>query len=180
MKTRIRTCIGLIALAFFLCFVSLPVAAQDKPQRSEYTSIDGLLKAFYGSLGFSEGKGPDWERFRSLFGYPNSPCARVAGDSVMAMDREGFITFFTGRITKGTLKSFEEKELSRTGEYYGRIAQVFSTYEKRMNLAAGGAPVRGINSFSLFFKNDRWWIASVVWQDESADKLIPVMYLDSK
>jgi hypothetical protein len=180
MKTRIRTCIGLIALAFLLCFLSLPAAAQDKPQRSEYTSIDALLKAFYTSLGFPEGKGPDWPRFRSLFGSPTSPCVRVAGDSVMAMDREGFITFFSGRITKGTLKSFDEKELSRTGEYYGSIAQVFSTYEKRMNLADGGKPVRGINSFSLFFKNDRWWIASVVWQDESAEKPIPEKYLNSK
>jgi len=177
MQTHIRSCIGFIAPIIFLCFFVLPAVAQNKPQQSEFNSIDGLLKAFYGSLGFPEGKGPDWERFRSLFGYPTSPCVRVAGDSVMAMDREGFIAFFTGRITRGTLKSFDEKELCRTGEYYGRIAQVFSTYEKRMNLAGGGAPVRGINSFSLFFKEDRWWIASVVWQDESTDKPIPEKYL---
>ena len=155
----------------------LPAMAQNKPQQPEYNSIDGLLQTFYASLGFPEGKGPDWVGFRSLFGYPTSPCVRVAGDSVMAMDREGFVAFFIGRITRGTLKSFDEKELSRTGEYYGSIAQVFSTYEKRMNLADGGKPVRGINSFSLFFKNDRWWIASVVWQDESADKPIPEKYL---
>ena len=180
MNNRIQD--KIIFLAPFVLFLlfSLTAAAQNNPQHSEFSSIDGVVKAFYESLGFPEGKGPDWERFRSLFGYPTSPCVRVAGDSVMTMDREGFIAFFTGRITKGTLKSFEEKELSRTGEYYGRIAQVFSTYEKRMNLAAGGAPVRGINSFSLFFKNDRWWIASVVWQDEAADKPIPGKYLNSK
>ncbi len=169
-----------MAPATFLCLFVLPAVAQNKPQQLEFNSIDGLLKAFYGSLGFPEGKGPDWERFRSLFGYPTSPCVRVAGDSVMTMDREGFIAFFTGRIARGTLKSFDEKELSRTGEYYGSIAQVFSTYEKRMNLADGGKPVRGINSFSLFFKNDRWWIASVVWQDESGDKPISEKYLKSK
>jgi len=180
MKTRIHDRFRFMAPFLLLCIIALPAASQSKSEPLEFNSIDGLLKAFYGSLGFPEGKGPDWERFRSLFGYPNSPCVRVAGDSVMTMDREGFIAFFTGRITKGTLKSFEEKELSRTGEYYGRIAQVFSTYEKRMNLAAGGAPVRGINSFSLFFKNDRWWIASVVWQDEAADKPIPGKYLNSK
>jgi hypothetical protein len=166
---------------FVLLFLlSLSTLAQNKPQQSEFSSIDTLLRVFYGSLGFPEGKGPDWERFRSLFGYPTSPCVRVAGDSVMTMDREGFIAFFTSRITRGTLKSFDEKELSRTGEYYGRIAQVFSTYEKRMNLAGGGAPVRGINSFSLFFKEDRWWIASVVWQDETVDKPIPERYRKAK
>jgi hypothetical protein len=177
MDTRIHTRMGFIAPIIFLCIFALPAVAQDKAQHLEFNSIDGLLSAFYGSLGFPEGKGPDWERFRSLFWCSTAPCIRVAGDSVMTMDREGFIAFFTGRITRGALKSFDEKELSRSGEYYRRIAQVFSTYEKRMNLAGGGPPVRGINSFSLFFKEDRWWIASVVWQDESADRPISEKYL---
>ena len=180
MNTRICDRFRLITPIIFICLFVLPAMTQNKPQHSEFRSIDGLLKAFYESLGFPEGKSPDWERFRSLFGYATSPCVRVAGDSVMTMDREGFIAFFTGRITRGTLKSFDEKELSRNGEYYGNIAQVFSTYEKRMNLAGGGAPIRGINSFSLYFKKDRWWIASVVWQDEAADKPIPEKYVKAK
>jgi hypothetical protein len=180
MLKRIHTPLRFIASVVLLSLCTLPAVSQNKPRQTAYNPIDGLLKTFYASLGFPEGKGPDWDRFRALFGYPTSPCVRVAGDSVMTMDREGFISFFTGRITKGTLKSFDEKELSRTGEYYGRIAQVFSTYEKRMNLADGGKPVRGINSFSLFFKNDRWWIASVVWQDESTEKPIPEKYLKAK
>jgi hypothetical protein len=180
MMTRTALVTKLAALAVLLCLIALPAASQNKAQLSELSSIDGVLKTFYASLGFPEGKGPDWEKFRSLFGFSTSPCVRVAGDSVMTMDREGFISFFTGRITRGTLKSFEEKELSRAGEYFGRIAQVFSTYEKKMNLAAGGAPVRGINSFSLYFKDDRWYIASVVWQDESEAKPIPEKYLGRK
>jgi hypothetical protein len=168
------------AITLLMCVLALPALSQEKTQAAEFNSIDGVLKTFYASLGFPEGTRPDWEKFRSLFGFPNSPCVRVAGDSVMTMDREGFIAFFTGRITRGSLRSFEETELSRTGEYYGRIAQVFSTYEKKMNLAAGGAPVRGINSFSLYLKDARWWIASVVWQDESEAKPIPGKYLGKK
>ncbi len=177
MLTRIHHPARIPAMSILLCVFFLAATPQNSPKQSEFSTIDGLLKTFYASLGFPEGKGPDWETFRSLFGYPTSPCVRVVGDSVMTMDREGFITFFSGRITRGTLKSFDEKELSRAGEYYGSIAQVFSTYEKRMNLADGGKPVRGINSFSLFFKNNRWWIASVVWQDESAENPIPEKYL---
>jgi hypothetical protein len=172
--------IRILAPFVLLILLTLPSAAQNKPQHPDLSSIDGVLKSFYESLGFPEGKGPDWPQFRNLFGYATSPCVRVAGDSVMTMDREGFIAFFSGRITKGTLKSFAEREISRTSESFGRIAQVFSTYEKRMNLASGGAPVRGINSFSLFFKDDRWWIASVVWQDESEAKPIPAKYLGGK
>ncbi len=139
-------------------------------------SIDGVLATFYASLSFPEGGMPNWDLFRNLFYSPTSPCIRIAGDSVMTMDREGFITFFGGRIKRGTLKSFHEKEIGRTGEYYGSLAQVLSTYEKRMNLAEDGKPIRGINSFQFFFKNDRWWIASVVWQDESSEKPIPGKY----
>ena len=140
-------------------------------------SIDSLLKVFYESLSFPEGKSPDWDRFRNLFASAASPCVRIAGDSVMQMDREGFIAFFGGRVKHGTLRSFEEKEIARTGEHYGNLAQVFSTYVKQMNLAAQAKPIRGINSFQLFFKSDRWWIASVTWQDESPDKPIPEKYL---
>ena len=95
---------------------------------------------------------------------------------VMQMDRESFIVFFGGRIQRGTLKSFAEKEIGRTGEYYGSLAQVFSTYEKRMNLADDGKPIRGINSFQIYLKGGRWWIASVTWQDESARTPIPAKY----
>lgn len=165
---------------FLTCLFSSPLFTQTNQTHLPLSSVDGLLQVFYESLGFPEGKGPDWESFRNLFSSATSPCVRIAGDSVMTMDRESFIAFFTGRITKGTLKSFEEKELSRSGEFYGRIAQVFSTYEKKMNLADGGTPVKGINSFSLYFRNDRWWIASVVWQDESAEIPIPAKYLTPK
>jgi len=170
-----------VLLLFVLAIAAAPqhtaTAQTDPTAQSEFRSIDDLFKAFYESLSFAEGKTPDWARFRNLFASATSPCVRIAGDSVMQMDREGFISFFIGRIQRGTLKSFAEKEIGRTGEYYGSIAQVFSTYEKRMNLAADGRPVRGINNFQFFFKNGRWWISSIAWQDESPSVLIPQKYL---
>ena len=163
---------------FFMTLMLVVTTANVARTQTNPRSIDSLLKVFYESLSFPEGKSPDWDRFRNLFTSATSPCIRITGDSVMQMDREGFIAFFGGRITKGTLKSFEEKEIKRTGEYYGSLAQIFSTYEKRMNLADQVKPIRGINSFQLIYKKDRWWIASVTWQDESPDKLIPSKYLE--
>ena len=157
--------------------VSVPQSQANPSAQTDLHSIDSLLKVFYESLSFPEGKSPDWDRFRNLFASATGPCIRIAGDSVMQMDRESFIAFFSGRIKQGTLKSFKEEEIARTGEYYGSLAQVFSTYVKQMNLAAGAKPIRGINSFQLVFKKDRWWIASVTWQDESPDKPIPEKYL---
>ncbi|MCX6132409.1 MAG: hypothetical protein NTU47_01235 [Ignavibacteriales bacterium] len=153
-------------------------AGQVNPEvQTDPRSIESLLKAFYESLSFPEGKSPDWDRWRSLFASAISPCIRIAGDSVMQIDRERFIAFFGGRIKNGTLRSFREKEIGRTGEYYGRLAQIFSAYQKEMNLADGGKPIRGINSFHLLFKDNRWWITSVTWQDESPDNVIPEKYL---
>ncbi len=85
--------------------------------QTDLRSIDSLLKVFYGSLSFPEGKSPDWDRFRTLFAFAASPCIRIAGDSVMQMDRESFIAFFNGRIKRGTLRSFEEKEIARGAIY---------------------------------------------------------------
>ena len=146
-------------------------------QGSDLRSIDSLIRIFYESLSFPEGKSPDWDRFRPLFASATSPCIRMTIDIVMEMDREGFIAFFGGRVEKGTLKSFEEKEIGRTTEIYGSLAQIFSTYEKRMNLADGGKPTRGINGFQLFFNNNRWWISSIAWQDEIPKEPIPQKYV---
>ena len=168
-------------LLFVLVLTAAPqhraMAQTDLAAQSDFRSIDALFKTFYESLSFPEGKSPDWARFRNLFASAASPCVRIAGDSVLQMDREVFISFFSGRIQRGTLKSFAEKEIGRTGQYYGSIAQVFSTYEKRMNLVDDGKPIRGINSFQLYSKDGRWWIASVTWQDESPGVPIPQKYL---
>ncbi|MDP2886901.1 MAG: hypothetical protein Q8P51_17990 [Ignavibacteria bacterium] len=184
MQTRFYRALRVPTSVLLLCVLALAAAPQhgataqtDPTARSDFRSSDALFKTFYESLSFAEGKTPDWTRFRNLFASATSPCVRIVGDSVMQMDREGFISFFSGRIKQGTLKSFDEKEIGRTGEFYGSLAQVFSTYEKRMNLAAGGNPIRGINNFQLFFKNDRWWISSIAWQDESSSVPIPQKYL---
>jgi hypothetical protein len=146
-------------------------------QGPDLRSVDNLIKIFYESLSFPEGRSPDWDRFRSLFASATSPCVRMTSDTVMEMDREGFIAFFGGRVEKGTLRSFDEKEIGRRTETYGSLAQLFSTYEKRMNLADRGKPTRGINGFQLFFKDNRWWISSIAWQDELPEKPIPRKYL---
>jgi hypothetical protein len=166
-----------IALLLVCASAKLSARQVNPAAQTDPHSINSVLKVFYESLSFPEGKSPDWDSFRNLFASPSSPCIRIASDSMMQMDREGFIRSFSGRIKQGTLRSFEEKEIKRTGEYYGSVAQVFSTYVKQMNLADGAKPIRGINSFQLFFKDNRWWIASVIWQDESPDKPIPGKYL---
>ncbi len=158
--------------------LALPPAASSGAGRdSDVGTIDGVVLALYESISFPEGKCPDWDRFRDLFLSAASPCVRMAADGVLVMDREAFIAFFEGRIRKGALKSFAEREIGRTTEIYGGLTQVFSTYEKRMNLADAGTPARGINGIQLFFKDGRWWISSLAWQDEHGGLPIPPKYV---
>ena len=61
-------------------------------------------------------------------------------------------------------------------ERYGDIAHIMSTYVKRF---PGDERVlgRGINSFQLIFRENRWWIVGIVWDEEPAGGPIPAAYL---
>jgi hypothetical protein len=171
------------ALAVIVGFFTGAPASFAGPQNggpiagSDGTSVDGLIRALYETISFSAGKSPEWDRYRNLFFSASAPCVRVGADGVRMMDRESFIAFFKDRIDSGAMKGFIEREISRTTESYGGLAQVFSTYAKRLNPEEPGEEARGINAFQLFFRDGRWWIASIVWEDERPDLPIPAKYL---
>ncbi len=61
---------------------------------------------------------------------------------------------------------------------FGNIAHVLSFYEARR--ARGGAPfLRGANSFQLWWDGHRWWILSVLWDNEREGVRLPVVELKS-
>ena len=70
------------------------------------------------------------------------------------------------------------QEIARTVEQYGDIAHVFSTYQARRT-ANGPVFMRGINSFQLVRHGGRWWVVSIMWQQETPQRPIPAEYLPS-
>lgn len=140
-------------------------------------TVDGLIRALYESISFPAGQSPDWDRYRNLFSSASVLCVRLAPNDVRVMDRESFIASFKDRIASGAMKSFVEREIARTTESYGGIVLAMSAYAKRLNLDEPGSEARGINAFQLFYKDGRWWIASIVWQDEHPGLPIPPKYL---
>ncbi len=142
----------------------------------DLSSIDAIVKAVYQTISFHEGEEPDWGRFRTLF-FPKANLIRITQESVIEMDMEGFILSFTERIKKGVIRSFREAEISRKTDAFGGIAQVFSTYIKNVNPDDSDSSVRGINSIQLYFDGQRWWISSLIWEDEGPDNIIPQKYL---
>ena len=67
---------------------------------------------------------------------------------------------------------FFEEELARKTEIFGGIAQIFSAYQFRFK-PDGPVIQRGVNSIQLVFRNGRWFITQIFWQDETEEFPLP-------
>jgi hypothetical protein len=166
---------------------SPPPAAQPAPapvaaaRAADVESIDGIVAALYDVISGPAGKPRDWDRMRSLF----APEARLMiavphPDGSFAL-RTLTVEDYIGRNSKAfATMGFFERELARTSDSFGQIAQVFSTYESRH--AAGDAKPfqRGINSLQLVNDGKRWWVVNVVWRAEDERLPLPERYLRSR
>src|SRR5437588_8174001 len=140
-------------------------------KQSDVESIDAIIATTYEIISGPVGKKRDWERERSLF-FPGArliPTATVPGKTnvelaPIILDVEGYIARVEPLFAK---EGFYEIEVARRTEQFGRIAQVWSTYESKHALTDAKPFMRGVNSFQLFNDGTRWWILSVYWQHES-------------
>jgi len=84
---------------------------------------------------------------------------------------------YVGRALNGQPRhGFSEREIARTSQEFGNIMQVFSTYQSHRD-STDTHPGRGINSIQLFDDGTRWWVVSVLWDNERPDKPIPAVFL---
>jgi hypothetical protein len=154
-----------------------PVAEADlsarvpSPKPSDVQSLDGILAAVYDVISGPPGE-RDWNRFRSLFvpearltstvKSPNSPSVRLLTvDDYIQRAGKYFATH-----------GFFENAIVNRVQRFGNIAQVFSSYESRH--ARDENPfTRGINSFQFFNDGSRWWVLSILWDEESPANPLP-------
>lgn len=150
--------------------------ATAKPRPSDVESADAIIKAMYDTISGPAGK-RNWYRERSLFveGARLIPIGdrvhKKGGLEVMSLeewieDAEPFLAE----------NDFYEVEIMRQMNRFGNLVQAFSTYEAR-NSEDGEPIARGINSIQLLHKDDRWWIVTVMWDNESRDNPIPEEFL---
>ena len=142
------------------------------PKPDDVKSIDSILAAVYNVISGPAGE-RDWNRFRSLF----LPGATLTS---AGKDREGNIHlrprtvegYVTGAGDYFAQHGFFESPIVSRVQTFGNVAQVFCSYESRG--AAGEAPfARGINSFQLAHDGKRWWIVSILWDEERPDNPLP-------
>jgi hypothetical protein len=148
-------------------------------RREDVETVEGIVKALYEVVSGPAG-GRDWERERSLL-HPHArlmPTRPEPGGAVVdVFDCEGYIA---SRSPFFAANSFYETEVAHRVERFGNIAHVWSTYESRRSLEDAEPFMRGINSIQLFHDGDRWWVMSVLWDNERPGNPLPAEYLGDR
>ena len=150
--------------------------APAKPRPEDVSSPDAIIQTMYDTISGPAGK-RNWHRLRSLYldGARLIPIGRRVHreGNLQVMSIDEWIEDVSGYFAEN---SFYEKEIVRHFDRFGNIIQAMSTYEARNELE--GAPIaRGINSIQLLHHEDRWWIVTVMWDNESKDNPLPEEFL---
>jgi hypothetical protein len=144
------------------------------PARAEDVSTpEGIVKASYETISGGVGVPRDWGRDRTLFD-PNSRSVAVSVDpktGVVTTKSMAEQDFADGDDAWMVQYGFTERELRHVIHRYGNVATVLSSYEGKA--AAGKTITRGVNIFQLYFDGKRWWILSMVWDEERPGNPIP-------
>jgi hypothetical protein len=149
----------------------------DRPiveaRAEDVSTIEGIVKASYETISGGVGVPRQWGRDRTLFD-PNSRSVAVGVNA-----KTGAVTTrgsteqeFADESDASMVKDgFTERELKHVITRYGNVATVLSSYEG--GDAAGKSNTRGVNIFQLYFDGKRWWILSMVWDEERPGNPIP-------
>jgi hypothetical protein len=160
----------------FLLAATAPARAQmtAPADPADVSSIDGILNAFYEVVSGAPGVPRQWDRDATLYWpgtvftilneSPDGPTFHNVTPAEFARESDRFL------VESG----FSEREIHRETHGFGRIAQVWSTYEWR---TADGRTGRGINGLQLLQDGGRWWITHATWENETEDRAIPADYL---
>ena len=143
-----------------------------KPRPADVASPDAIIGAMYEVLSGPPGK-RNWQRLRSLYleGARLIPIGnRIHSEGridVMSVDEwiDDIAGFFEDN-------GFFVKEIHRHADRFGDIVQVFSTYEAT-DAEEGLKKIRGIRALELLHRVERWWIVTVMWDNETRDNQIP-------
>lgn len=154
-------------------------AQAPEPDFEEVTTLDGVVHALYEVISGPAGEARDWDRFEGLF-HPDA--ARLVG---MNRNPQGEIVYrvMTPREYAENAgpnleaAGFFEVEIGHEEHRFGNMAHRFSAYEARRTLDDPEPFMRGINSIQALYDGERWWIVTVLWDQEREENPIPERYL---
>jgi hypothetical protein len=145
-----------------------------EPRSDDVSSIESIVKASYETISGGVGVPRQWGRDETLFD-PNVRFVAVQRDPKSGATVATITTHqeFVDAFDESTVKEgFTERELGHKIQRYGNVATVLSSYEGK-NASTGKVVTRGVNIFQLYFDGKRWWILSMVWDEETPANPIP-------
>ena len=148
-------------------------------------TVEHLVAALYDVISGPQSKPRDWDRFRSLF-LPDGRLGVIRPDAPATAKepaRKSDAVFLTPDMyverddpyfkTQG----FFERSIANRVEEFGNLVHVWSTYESRHAADDAKPFTRGINSIQIIHAQGRYWVASIMWDDERPGLTLPEKYL---
>jgi hypothetical protein len=127
-----------------------------------------MLKLISGDIGEER----NWNEYRNLFLDNSKKLALITsktGDKKLySFQLEEFIEKIGPNYAKD---GFEEYAIGLKVQEFNGIANVFQSFYCR-NLR-GTYENRGVNAYQVVYKEDRWWIAQVLYTNETSESPIP-------
>lgn len=153
---------------------------ESPPVQPDGASVDTIVTGLYAAVSHGPEYEPNWERLRRLFlpGAHVLPPKRPDQEDFAVLDVDAFEErirkYIAGRRERNEQLGFTEREIGRRQGRFGDVCQVFSAYET-VRAPRDPAPfARGVHSIQLVYDGRRWWIASLAWDNEGADKSNPI------
>jgi hypothetical protein len=152
---------------------------------SDVDTVDHLLASLYDVISGPAGKPRDWQRFRSLF-LPDGRLGVIRPETAATQDapaRKGDAVLLTPDMYVARddpyfkTHGFFERSIANRVEEFGNLVQVWSTYESRHAENDSQPFARGINSLQIVHAQGRFWIASILWDEERTGLTLPEKYL---
>jgi len=182
MKSRLTLCV-VIGAAGLSAAVSDGIAQTKSKVHVEIPTIaakpgdvtlESIVKADYESISGGVGVPRQWGRDLSLYD-PHAWTVALSTDP-----KTGAITTWSfneqeyadASDADFVREGYTERELGHIIHRYGNVATVLSSYEGKSSLT-GKVSSRGVNIYQLYFDGKRWWILSIVWDEERPGNPIP-------
>ncbi|MBX2826987.1 MAG: hypothetical protein KTR22_02425 [Flavobacteriaceae bacterium] len=153
--------------------IALLISGSSFAQEKDFSDIDTVMTTLYAVISGPGEQERDWKTFYDLF-------HEQALMGPTRKNKEG-VTKFNAitpyryvELSAPQMRNtgFFEEELARKTEVFGGIAQIFSAYQFRFK-PDGPVIQRGVNSIQLVFRNGRWFITQIFWQDETEEFPLP-------
>ncbi|MEO0649950.1 MAG: hypothetical protein AAFZ65_04660, partial [Planctomycetota bacterium] len=81
-----------------------------------------------------------------------------------------------GQHRQGVYLTTRTDAVHREELRYGHVVHAWSTYAYARE--EGAEPLqRGVNSYQLWFDDERWWVVSILWDSERDDQPLPAEFL---